>query len=396
MRPSWSTRTIGLPVARLSSIAARIFRSTGATMTSQRRGGSLSGLAVGGGELARTAVERHADGLSVGVELDANAPRRSRSTSPFFVAQRRGWSHQRAAAQHVERVHVLDELGDVIVGGPQQDILGGAALDDPAALHDGDAVADLERLVEVVADEDDGLLQLASAARAARPAACRGSADRAPRTARPSAGCRRRWRRRGRGRRAAACRRTARGRTCSAHCVEADQGQLLVDDRGRARPWACRAARGRSRHSRARCARAAARTAGTPWRRGCVRSMRSVVRRRRWRRRSCGPRARPGPAPRATLLRPLTARSSVDLPEPDRPISTQISPCSTVRLTPAAPSTAPVCGQDLVARRALVEQRQRLCAALAPKTMSTLLEFDGRVMSGPRSARSGACRRGRA
>src|ERR1700732_3492836 len=46
--------------------------------------------------------------------------------------------------------------------------------------------------------------------------------------------------------------------------------------------------------------------------------------------------------PRATLWSPLTARRIVDLREPDRHTSTQISPFSIVRLTPAAPSTAPV------------------------------------------------------
>src|SRR5271170_8099659 len=43
--------------------------------------------------------------------------------------------------------------------------------------------------------------------------------------------------------------------------------------------------------------------------------------------------------PRATLLSPFTARRIVDLPEPERPISTQISPGSIAKLTPAAPST---------------------------------------------------------
>ena len=59
------------------------------------------------------------------------------------------------------------------------------------------------------------------------------------------------------------------------------------------------------------------------------------------------------------------ARRMVDLPEPESPISTQISPCSTARLMPAAPSTAPVCGEDLVARPALVDQRERPAPVLA-------------------------------
>src|SRR5882757_7617828 len=75
--------------------------------------------------------------------------------------------------------------------------------------------------------------------------------------------------------------------------------------------------------------------------------------------------------PRATLLRPLTARRIVDLPEPDRPISTQISLGPIERLTPAAPRTTPV---DLrmssrVAPRSIIA---RAWACLSPNTMSTL------------------------
>jgi hypothetical protein len=39
----------------------------------------------------------------------------------------------------------------------------------------------------------------------------------------------------------------------------------------------------------------------------------------------------------------LTARSSVDLPEPDRPISTRISPCLTVSEQAWTPRICPVC-----------------------------------------------------
>src|ERR1700722_11963974 len=74
--------------------------------------------------------------------------------------------------------------------------------------------------------------------------------------------------------------------------------------------------------------------------------------------------------PRATLLRPLTARRIVDLPDPDRPIRTQISLGSMERVTPAAPRTTPV---DLrissrVAPRSTIE---RASACLCPNTMST-------------------------
>src|SRR5271154_3240960 len=74
--------------------------------------------------------------------------------------------------------------------------------------------------------------------------------------------------------------------------------------------------------------------------------------------------------PRATLLRPLTARRIVDLPDPDSPINTQISLGSIERLTPAAPRTTPV---DLrissrVAPRSTIESAS---ACLSPNTMST-------------------------
>jgi hypothetical protein len=55
---------------------------------------------------------------------------------------------------------VLDEFGDIGVGRAQQDILRRAALDDAPALENGDPVADLERFVEVVTDENDRLLQV--------------------------------------------------------------------------------------------------------------------------------------------------------------------------------------------------------------------------------------------
>ena len=273
---------------------------------------------------------------------------------------------------------------DIVVGRAEHDVLRRAELDDAAALHDGDVVADLQRLVEIVADEDDGLLQLAAAGRAARPAACRGSAGRAPRTARPSAGCRRRWRRRGRGRRAAACRRKARAAYLLGPVGQADERQLLVDDPVALGLPACRAARGRSRHSRAPSARAAARTAGTPWRRACVRSSRSVSASQRGDVDHAGPRARRATAPRVTVLRPLTARSSVDLPEPERPISTQISPALDGEVM-RRPRRAR-CRSRRGSRRGVApasSSAQRPASGRSPKTMSTLSNCDGAASALP-------------
>ena len=51
------------------------------------------------------------------------------------------------------------ELGDVAVGRRQDEILRRADLHDAAVLHDGDTIGEPDRLVEVVGDEYDGLLQ---------------------------------------------------------------------------------------------------------------------------------------------------------------------------------------------------------------------------------------------
>jgi hypothetical protein len=80
--------------------------------------------------------------------------------------------------------------------------------------------------------------------------------------------------------------------------------------------------------------------------------------------------------PRATLLRPLTARSSVDLPEPDKPISTEISPSLTVRLAPAAPSTAPVLAR-MSAREAPAIDHAPAPGGFVAEDDVDVLEFDG-------------------
>src|SRR6202034_1989962 len=75
--------------------------------------------------------------------------------------------------------------------------------------------------------------------------------------------------------------------------------------------------------------------------------------------------------PRATLLRPLTARRIVDLPDPERPIRTQISLGSIESVTPAAPRTTPVAFRisSRVAPRSTIESAS---ACLSPNTISTL------------------------
>ena len=56
-------------------------------------------------------------------------------------------------------VHFLDEGRDVLVRRLQHDVLAGSLLDDLAVAQDGDLVAEPQRLVEIVGDEDNGLLQ---------------------------------------------------------------------------------------------------------------------------------------------------------------------------------------------------------------------------------------------
>src|ERR1700678_1538004 len=75
-------------------------------------------------------------------------------------------------------------------------------------------------------------------------------------------------------------------------------------------------------------------------------------------------------SPRATLLRPLTARRIVDLPDPESPIRTQISLGSMERLTPAAPRTTPA-ALRISSRGAPRSTIERASACLSPNTMST-------------------------
>ncbi|MNI44216.1 hypothetical protein D3C73_985820 [compost metagenome] len=56
----------------------------------------------------------------------------------------------------------------------------------------------------------------------------------------------------------------------------------------------------------------------------------------------CLPSCSTNSLPRLTVLRPLMQRSRLDLPDPDKPISTQISPFSTSRLAFSTPTICPV------------------------------------------------------
>ena len=86
--------------------------------------------------------------------------------------------------QHLAARHVAHELAHVVVGGRADDLGGRTDLDEAPVLHDRDPVAELQRLVEVVRDEDDRLLQALLQAQRPRPASRGGSAGRARRTPR--------------------------------------------------------------------------------------------------------------------------------------------------------------------------------------------------------------------
>ena len=68
-------------------------------------------------------------------------------------------THQAARRNHLGALHVAGELGDVIGRRVDHQFLRRADLDDLAVLHDGDAVGKPDRLVEIMGDEDDRLVQ---------------------------------------------------------------------------------------------------------------------------------------------------------------------------------------------------------------------------------------------
>ena len=69
-------------------------------------------------------------------------------------------THHPAQRQHVRTGHVADEVAHVVVGGRADHLVRRADLDDLAVAHDQDPVAELERLLQVVGDEDHRLADL--------------------------------------------------------------------------------------------------------------------------------------------------------------------------------------------------------------------------------------------
>jgi hypothetical protein len=67
--------------------------------------------------------------------------------------------HHICRSQNGKRVHMRYEIGHVVRHWVRDDLARGAALHDAATFHQGDAVADLEGLVEVVGHKDDRALK---------------------------------------------------------------------------------------------------------------------------------------------------------------------------------------------------------------------------------------------
>src|SRR5262245_37129542 len=74
--------------------------------------------------------------------------------------------------------------------------------------------------------------------------------------------------------------------------------------------------------------------------------------------------------PRVTLLRPLTQRRSDDLPEPDRPMSTRISPSLTKSEASWTATRLPV-RSWMTSRPSPVSSSARASSGVGPKTTST-------------------------
>ena len=84
----------------------------------------------------------------------------ARSAPRVAGVEIRDRQHNRVGLDEVQPRDAGDELGDIRVGRVEDDLLRRADLDDHAVLHDRDAVADADRLIEVVGDENGGLAEV--------------------------------------------------------------------------------------------------------------------------------------------------------------------------------------------------------------------------------------------
>ena len=156
------------------------------------------------------------------------------------------------------------------------------------------------------------------------------------------------------------------------------------------RPAARRGPPGRRRRSGGPCDGETGRSAGTPspvfWRRKASRSRIDSVRM-----------STPSMtiSPSVGSISRLRWRISVDLPEPDRPITTKISPRSTDRETSWRPTRVAGFGEDLVLARRPPSGARAPAPACGPKILVTCLDLDQRhgVSSPPRDRPAAGGRR---
>ncbi len=87
--------------------------------------------------------------------------RRHRQRRTVHGLSRPRLPHHPLQREHVGLGHLGDEVLDVVVGGLRDDLVGRADLHDLAVAQDHDPVTELERLGEVVGDEDHRLAELA-------------------------------------------------------------------------------------------------------------------------------------------------------------------------------------------------------------------------------------------
>ncbi len=104
--------------------------------------------------------------------------------------------------------------------------------------------------------------------------------------------------------------------------------------------------------------------------------------------------------PAVGSMRRLMSRISVDLPEPERPMSTKISPSRTEKLASRTPTTLPVCWK-ICSLSLPARSSSRACSGRLPKTLKRLLTVILSAVSGtwtpapgrrpfPQAARTGA------
>ena len=296
----------------------------------------------------------------------ARVASRTTTSGPISGPSRRssavGRTHDPAQRQHAGARHLAHEVAHVVVDGGAEQLVARAALHRLPVAHDQDPVAEAQRLAEVVGDEDHRLADLAVQAddlvlhvaaderverrerlveeqhvgvAGQRP----GEADALLHAARQLVGV------------GAPRSRTAR------------RGRRPPAPGAAARPCRCRRSRGRRRRCRAPGGAAAGRSAGTPWRRSCGAARAGAARRR-----PAGPRPRAAPDPEVGSTSRVRQRTSVDLPEPDSPMTTKTSPGATSKLTSRTAAVQPRCSissrRDSAQAAASLRHRRRL----GPKT----------------------------